>query len=96
MGTRKSKVTLHRVPLYILEDHLGFFFSKFVEVADVSTVKSKVGIATGNLEILITADRENFMKIPNVLLCSGCPISVVVDGCQPLCWSCWSSVKSLP
>lgn len=41
MGTRETRATLHGVSLYIFEDNVGFFFSKFWEVVDVSTVKSK-------------------------------------------------------
>lgn len=46
MGRRKTKVILHEVPLFISEAHLGFFYSKFGEVADVSAVKVRTGIAT--------------------------------------------------
>lgn len=48
MSITKTKVTFHGVPLYITENHLGFFFAKFGEVAGVSSVKSKAGIATGD------------------------------------------------
>lgn len=54
MGTRKTKVTLHGILLYISEDHLGFFFSQFGEVADVSSIKSKAVIGTGDVETLLT------------------------------------------
>lgn len=45
MGQRKTKVTLHGVPAFISENHLGFFFSKFEEVAEVMAVKSKSKIS---------------------------------------------------
>lgn len=32
---------------------MGFFFAKFEEVADVSSVKSKAGIATEDFEIVV-------------------------------------------
>lgn len=87
MGTRRTKVTLHREPLYITENHFGFFFAKFREVVDISSVKSKVGIATGDFEVTVTLTKKNFMDIPNVLICGSRPI-YVVEGCHPLCWSC--------
>lgn len=34
-------MTLNRVPLFISEDHLAFYFSKFRDVSDVLTIKSK-------------------------------------------------------
>lgn len=73
LGTRKSKVTLHRIPLFISEDHLGFSFSQFGEVLPI---RSKAGIATGDVEILITLNRKQFMKISNTLMCEGKPIYV--------------------
>lgn len=60
LGTRKTKVTLHEVPLFISLDHLGIFFSKFGEVASVSAVKSKTGIDNEDVEIMVTVTREIF------------------------------------
>lgn len=82
MGTRKTNITFDGVSLYIGEDHLGFFFAKSREVAVVSSVKSKAGIATGDFEIMITLTRNNFMDITNILTCGGRPISVDVEGRQ--------------
>lgn len=45
---------------------------------DISSVKSKMGIATRYFEVTVTLTKKNFMDIPNV----------VVEGCHPLCWSC--------
>lgn len=58
IGRRKSKVTLHGVPLFISEGHLGVFFSKFGEVADVSMVNGKTGNTTGDIEIMVTGKRK--------------------------------------
>lgn len=63
MAGRNTKVDLPGVPLYNTEDHLGFSFSKFEDVADVPTVKGKTGIVTGDIEILITVNRRNPPKI---------------------------------
>lgn len=62
LRTRKTQVTLHGVPLYISEDQLGYFFAQFCEVSDVSPVKSKTGIATGDMENWITVTRKNFIS----------------------------------
>lgn len=43
LGTRKTRVTLHGVPLFIMEDHLGFSFLKFGQINDVSAVKKQCG-----------------------------------------------------
>ncbi|CAE1242006.1 unnamed protein product [Acanthosepion pharaonis] len=88
LGTRKTKVILHGGPLFISLDHLGFFFSKFGEVASVSAVKSKAGIATEDVEVIVTVTRKNFVAIPNVLTFEGRPIYVTVEGRRPLCWAC--------
>lgn len=80
MGQRKTKVSLDRVPLIISEDYLGFFFFQFGEVVNVSVVKGKSGIATGDIKILVTVDRKYVINIPNVLICGGRPIYVVIEG----------------
>lgn len=58
---------LHGVPLYISKDNVGFFYSKFGEVADMSTVKRKARIATGDVEVMLTVNRKHFMEITNIL-----------------------------
>lgn len=74
---------------------MGVFFAKFIEVAGVSSVKSKAGVATGDFEVMITLTRRIFMNIPNVMTSGGRPSYFVVEGRQPLCWSC-GAVKILP
>lgn len=39
MGTRKTKITLHRMPMDITDDHLGAYFSQYEPVGNVSPVK---------------------------------------------------------
>lgn len=98
MDTRKTKVTLHKVPLCISEDHLGLFFAKSGAVADLSAVKSKAGFATGDVETTITVDRKIFhglnqhavMWWPSYLCCSGRTLTS-----QLVLWDRWSSFKSL-
>lgn len=65
----------HGVPLYISKDHVGFFFSKFGGVADMSTVKSKARIATDDVNA-------------NILTCGSHHNYVVVEGQRLLCWAC--------
>lgn len=71
MRTKKTKVILYGVPLYISEDLLGHFFAKFGEFADVSSIRSKTGIATGDVEIMVTLTGKVFIEIPSVLICRG-------------------------
>lgn len=84
MGTRKTRVTLHGVHLFISEDHLGFFSEKFGEVNDVSAAKSKAGIDSEDVEIMVTVNIKTFMDIPNVLTFVGRPIYVMVESRRPL------------
>lgn len=58
MGIRKTNVNLHGVTLYITVDLLAFFFAKFVEVADVSSLQLKANIATGGFDIKGTLTRK--------------------------------------
>lgn len=49
---------------------------------------SKAGIATGDVEIWVTVTRKNFMEIPNMLMCGGRPIYVIVEGPRLFYWGC--------
>lgn len=80
LGTRNSKVPLHGVPLFVSEVHLGFFFFQFGAISEISPIRSKAGIATGDGEILLTLNRKQFMEIPNTLMCEERLIYVVVEG----------------
>lgn len=64
---------------------MGFFFSKFGEVADVSAGNSKAAIAMGDVEVRLTVNRKKFMKIANILTCASRPIYVSVEGRCPHC-----------
>lgn len=44
MGTRRTNVTVHGVPIDISEDHLGAFFAQYGKIEKVATVMSKAGI----------------------------------------------------
>lgn len=49
MGTRKTRITLHGVPMYITEDHLGTYFSSYGLVDGVSAAKGKSGLTTSDI-----------------------------------------------
>lgn len=46
MGTRKTRFTVHGVPVDISEDCVGAFFAKYGQVEGVNAVTSKSSIAT--------------------------------------------------
>lgn len=68
MGTRRT-VTVHGVPIDISEDRLGAFFAHYGKVEKVTGVISKAGIATGDIVLEITLTCQNFIDIPNILMC---------------------------
>lgn len=58
MGTRKTKITVHGVPVDISEDRMGTAFSKFGKVEEVKALLGKSGIAT-DVELQVTLTRTN-------------------------------------
>lgn len=66
-GTRKTRITVHCVPVDISEDRMEAFFAKYRQVNEIIAVISKSGIATGDIVIQVTLTRQNFGEIPNVL-----------------------------
>lgn len=65
MGTWRTRVKIHGVPMDICNDRMGVFFSKYGQVE----VKIKTGIAPGDMELSVMVDRKSFIEIPNVLVC---------------------------
>lgn len=53
----KNIWTKRSVLLFIAENYLGYVFSQFREVAEVSAVKGKTDIETGDVESFVTLDR---------------------------------------
>lgn len=88
MGTQKTRITLHRVPMYIAEDNLGAFFFDYILVEGVSPIRSRADIATSYYEIMVTFSGPKFNKFPNVITCGGRNIYVVVEGRRPNCRAC--------
>lgn len=68
--------------MYITEEHMGFFFSLYGLINEVSAVKKKSGLAT-NDELVVTLTRKDFNDVPNVLKCGRRNIYVVVEGRSP-------------
>lgn len=83
MGTRKTHITLHAVPMYIIEEHLGAFFSSYGSVVRVSSIKSKSGITIIDFEVLVTLTWPKFNEVPNIMTCGSRNIFVVVEGHCP-------------
>lgn len=88
MGTCRTRVTIHGVPVDITTNRMGSFFTKYGEVNEVKALSSKSGIETGDMEVQITLDQHNFREIPNTLVCRKRKMLVVVEGRKPCCWLC--------
>lgn len=88
MGTCRTRVTIHGVPVDITTNRMGAFFTKYGEVNEVKALSSKSGIETGDMEVQITLDQHNFREIPNTLVCRKRKMLVVVEGRKPCCWLC--------
>lgn len=54
------------MPLYISENHLGFFFAEFGKVSSVKPIKSKAGITTSDVEI--NYYQKYLIEIPSILI----------------------------
>lgn len=48
LDTWRTVVTLHSVPMDLMEERLGVFFSRFGQVGDVLAASSKTGIVIGH------------------------------------------------
>lgn len=46
----------------------------------MSTVKCTVGIATGDVEVLLSVNRKNFMEMKNILTCGRRYTYMVAEG----------------
>lgn len=64
LGTRKTRFILHGVPFHIEEDYLGAFFARYRQVSEVERTRSRVGIVTVGVALLITLTRKSFSDIP--------------------------------
>lgn len=80
MGIRHRRITVHGVPVDICEDIIGAFFSQYGSVYKVSSIKSKAGIATGDMVLYVTLTRQDFGEVPYTLMCPERRMLVVVAG----------------
>lgn len=71
MGTHRTKVT-------IPEDRMEAFFDKYGEIHEVKALISKSGIATGDMEVQVTVNREKFRDMPNNMVCCDKRMLVVI------------------
>lgn len=85
MGTWRTKITVHGVPVDICEDRLGDIFSKYGQVEEVSAITTKSGIATGDVMLHVTLARQTFGKVPNILMGRKKRMLVVVERRRPYC-----------
>lgn len=85
MGTRRTKVSVHEVPVDIKEDRMAAIFDKYGEVEEMLSVFSKAGFSTGDIVLEVSLTRKTFADILNVLIIW---MLVVVEGRLPYCWSC--------
>lgn len=55
-----TQITLHKVPIYITEEHFGAFLSDYGPVMELTSIKSKLDIATSDFEVMVTLTRPKF------------------------------------
>lgn len=82
--------TNYCVPVGISQDRMEEFFAKYGQVQEVSAVRGKADIATGDIVLQIVFIRQSFQNIPNILTCRDKRMFVVVEGRRLCCWSCGS------
>lgn len=87
MGTRKTKVRVHGMPVDITEYRMGTFFAQYEQIEEVSAVISKASIASGDFVLQITLTRRSIADIPNILMYREKRMLLVVEGRRPYCWS---------
>lgn len=79
IGTRKTRCP--RASLRTIGG--GGFFFEYGPAEEISTVRSKSGIATRDVELMVTLTRNRFNEVPKVITCGGQNICVVVRGAMP-------------
>lgn len=85
IGSRNTRLTVNVVPTDITDERLGYYFSKFEQVSNVTPVISKMSIAIGYFIIQMTISRKRFLSILDTLTCRDHKILITV---RPHCWSC--------
>lgn len=75
MGTQRTKVTLYGVLLDIAEN-LVELSSQYMG----QWRRSKMGIATRDIILQVTMFRKYFLEIPDILMCWGQEILIILEG----------------
>lgn len=83
MGTQRTRIIVHGMPIDICEDHMGAFFSSYGQVEEVTFITSKSGITTGNIVLEVTLTHQAFGNIANILMCRKKWMLVVVEATDP-------------
>lgn len=69
MGAERTKITLHGMPMDIEEEDLvGAFFTEYGQVEEITVVRSKTGIATGDIILQVTMSHKYFLEVSNILM----------------------------
>lgn len=58
MGIRKTKITVHGVSVDICGDRMGAFFRKYRQVDEMSALRRKTGITTGDIVLHLVSTRQ--------------------------------------
>lgn len=88
MGTWRTRITLHGVPMDFTEEQLGVFFFRYGQGEDVLAASSKAGITTGDYVLQITMTRKNFMDIPDIISCRRQNILLISEDRRLHCFFC--------
>lgn len=67
MGTQKTRIMVHGIPVDICVNRMATFFAKYGQVDEVGAVRSKTGIATGDVVLQVVLTQRSFHDIPNAL-----------------------------
>lgn len=82
----------------IFRHHLGVFFAHYGQIGDVTMIKYKAGIATGEVILQVTISLKSFMDIPDILMCWGQDILTIERLSTPLLvlWRHRELIESVP
>lgn len=85
MGAHRTRITIHGLLLNLNKDHMGAFFVLYGQVEEVAHI---LCVPSGDFSVQVILDRTKLQEIPDILVCRGKRIFVVVEGRRPHCWLC--------
>ena len=88
LGTRRIRVTICNVPVFITGEVLATFLSAYGSVEEITLLRSAAGTAYGDYVFRMCLTREGFQAIPETIVSRERQMMVVVEGRCPRCWSC--------